>query len=72
MKQEKEESIGRSAEELPVKRTDTDEDGLTAGSPIQIQTVQSEIQTTADSATTASKAKESLQKKIGQKLQQAD
>lgn len=72
MKQEKGKTIGRSDEGLPVNGTDTDECNLTAGSPIQVQAVQSEIQSKVDSATTVSKAKESLQRKIGQRLQQAD
>jgi len=72
MKQKKGKLIGRSDEELPVKGKDTDECNLTAGSPIQVQTVQSEIQTKIDSVTAASKTEESLQRKIGQNLQQAD
>ena len=44
--------------------------GLTAGSPIVIQAIQSEIQTIVDAGTSVSKAKEGLQKKIGQALQQ--
>ena len=44
--------------------------GLSAGSPILIQAIQSEIQTVVDAGTATSKAKEGLQKKIGQALQQ--
>ncbi len=44
--------------------------GLTAGTPILIQAIQSEIQTAVDAGTSVSKAKDSLQKKIEQTLQQ--
>ena len=44
--------------------------GLSAGSPILIQAIQREIQTAVDAGTALAKAKEGLQKKIGQILQE--
>ena len=70
MRQEKRKPVRRRDRDSSTKEPDKDRGGLTAGSPIQIQAIQSEIQTVVDAGTAVSKAKEGLQKKIKQSLQQ--